>query len=265
MTIGLPFSGNSYICNQKKKLKSMQYTKVQINNNIHKLLEEGKSNDDALDFFLMMNMMNDLGPERPFVTKGPLPAEVRIQLLEYNEINKDDIKLEQTNSAKSTTQRLVVKLSPTCTLYAEKVRDALQVTINGKNLTVMYLKSYSAALIALWMIRQKQRLADYMNDWDVELQTAYKKLKIDHMAFLGIRAIFTEAMKDYPRIKFAVVEQKRRAKIMVQIPDTNLGVYIYAWWGSYKKQLPQQIESLKLLLDVHRKSSIKNFFIHHKK
>jgi hypothetical protein len=85
------------------------------------------------------------------------------------------------------------------------------------------------------------------------------------MAFLGIRAIFTEAMKDYPRIKFAVVEQKRRAKIMVQIPDTNLGVYIYAWWGSYKKQLPEQIESLKQLIRVHRKSTIKNFYIHHKR
>ena len=39
----------------------MQYSKVQINNNIRRLLEEGRSNDDALDFFLMMNMMNDLG------------------------------------------------------------------------------------------------------------------------------------------------------------------------------------------------------------
>jgi hypothetical protein len=52
---------------------------------------------------------------------------------------------------------------------------------------------------------------------------------------------------------------------MVQIPDTNLGVYIYAWWGSYKKQLPEQIESLKQLIRVHRKSTIKNFYIHHKR
>jgi hypothetical protein len=129
----------------------------------------------------------------------------------------------------------------------------------------MYLKSYRAETVALWIIRQKQKLDDYMNEWDNVLQASYKKLKIDHMAFLGIRAIFTEAMKDYPRIKFAVVEQKRRAKIMVQIPDTNLGVYIYAWWGSYKKQLPEQIESLKQLIRVHRKSTIKNFYIHHKR
>ena len=243
----------------------MQYSKVQINNNIRRLLEEGRSNDDALDFFLMMNMKNDLGPERPFITNVPSPAEVRIQLLEYNDIDKRDIKLEQTNSAKSPTQRLVVRLSPACTLYAEMVHASLQVTINDKILTVMYLKSYSASLIALWMIRQKQRLEDYMAEWDVVLDTACKKAKLDRIAFLGIQAIFNDAMKDYPKVKYVISEQKRRARIRVKIPDTNLGVYIDAWWGSYKQRLPQQIESLKLLLATHRKCDLKNFFVHRKK
>ena len=242
----------------------VHYTKAQINNNISKLLEEGKSNDVAFDFFLMMNMVNDLGPERPFITKAPTPAEVRIHLLGNDAIDKDDVKLEMTN-AKIPIQRLVVRLSSNCTLYAELSYNSLQVTVNGRNLTVMYLKYYRAEDIALWMIRQKQKLDEYIEAWDAVLAYACKKVKIDHMAFLGIRAIFTEAMKDYPRIKFAVIEQKRRAKIMVNIPNTDLGVYIYAWWGSYKKQLPEQIESLKVLLDAHRKSSLKDFFIHRKK
>ncbi len=240
----------------------VHYTKAQINNNISKLLEEGKSNDVAFDFFLKMRMVNDLGPERPFITKAPTPAEVRIHLLGNDAIDKDDVKLEMTN-AKIPIQRLVVRLSSNCTLYAELSYNSLQVTVNGRNLTVMYLKYYRAEDIALWMIRQKQKLDEYIEAWDAVLAYACKKVKIDHMAFLGIRAIFTEAMKDYPRIKFAVIEQKRRAKIMVNIPNTDLGVYIYAWWGSYKKQLPEQIESLKVLLDAHRKSSLKNFFIHH--
>ena len=242
----------------------MIYTKAQISNNITKMLEEGRSNDYALDLFLKMRMVNDLGPDQPFVIKVPSPAEVRMQLMGNGTISDSDIKLGLANS-KNPSPRLLVKLSPACTLYAERVHSALQLTINDKNLTAMYLKSYRAEEIALWMIRQKQRLAEYMTDWDDVLQTAYKKLKIDHMAFLGIRAIFTDAMKDYPKLKYAVIEQKRRAKIMVHIPDTDLGVYIYAWWGSYKKQLPQQIESLKLLLDAHSKSTIKTFFIHHKK
>ena len=242
----------------------VHYTKAQINNNISKLLEEGKSNDVAFDFFLMMNMVNDLGPERPFITKAPTPAEVRIHLLGNDAIDKDDVKLEMTN-AKIPIQRLVVRLSSNSTLHAELSYNSLQVTVNGRNLTVMYLKYYRAEDIALWMIRQKQKLDEYIEAWDAVLAYACKKVKIDHMAFLGIRAIFTEAMKDYPRIKFAVIEQKRRAKIMVNIPNTDLGVYIYAWWGSYKKQLPEQVESLKVLLDAHRKSSLKNFFIHHLK
>jgi hypothetical protein len=115
------------------------------------------------------------------------------------------------------------------------------------------------------MIRQKQKLQEYIDSWDAVLETACKKAKLDRMAFLGIRAIFTEAMKDYPQIKYVIIEQKRRARIRVNIPNTDLGVYIDAWWGSYKKNLPQQIESLKMLLEAHRKSCLKSFYIHHKR
>ena len=45
----------------------MRYSNKQINNNIRRVIEEGKSNHDALDLFLRMNMMNDLGTERSFV------------------------------------------------------------------------------------------------------------------------------------------------------------------------------------------------------
>ena len=240
----------------------MQYTKVQINNSIRKLLEEGKSNDDALDFFLMMNMMNDLGRERPFITKGPSPSDVHMNLLGNNVIDKDDIKLEMTKGIRYPVQRLVVRLSPACTLYAEMAHSSLQVTINEKSLTVMYLNSYRAEDVALWMIRQKQNLEKYMEGWDAVLEKACKKTKSNHLAFLGIRAIFSEAMKDYPQVKYILIEQKRRARIRVIIPNVRLGVNIDAWWGSYKKQLPQQIESLKLLLDAHSKSCLTNFFIH---
>ena len=48
----------------------MRYSNKQINNNIRRVLEDGKNNDDALDLFLMMNMMNDLGTERSLLRKG---------------------------------------------------------------------------------------------------------------------------------------------------------------------------------------------------
>ena len=241
----------------------MQYTKAQISNNIRRVLEDGRSNDDALDLFLKMNMENDLGPESPFIRMGPSPSDIHENLIGNDIIGKDDFKLEVTKKSKIPVQRLVVKLSPTCTLYAEKSYASLQVTVNQKNLTSIYLKSYRAEDVALWMIRQKRHLEKYMEGWDAVLSQACKKAKSNRLAFLGIRASVIEAMKDYPRIKYDIVEQKQRAKIMIKIPNTHLGVTLYAWWGSYREQLPKQIESLKQIIDVHSKSTITNYFIYH--
>ena len=130
-------------------------------------------------------------------------------------------------------------------------------------MTYMYLRNYRAQDIALWMIRQKQNLEKYMEGWDAVLEKACKRAKSNRIAFLGIRAIFTEAMKEYPRVKYEIIEQKRRARIKVMIPNTHLGVNIDAWWGSYKESLPKQIESLKLLLKAHKKSNLTNFFVYH--
>ena len=241
----------------------MQYTKAQINSNIRKTLEYGRSNDDALDLYLKMNMENDLGPERPFIWKGPSLAEIHMNLIGNHVIDKDDFKLEVTKNAKIPVQRLVVRLSPTCTIYVEEFHSILHVTINETILTGMYLKSYQAEDVAQWLIRQKQNLEKYMEGWDDVLAQACKKAKSNHLAFLGIRASVIEAMKEYPRIKYEIVEQKQRAKIMVKIPHTHLGVTLYAWWGSYREELPKQIESLKQIIDVHSKSTITNYFIYH--
>ena len=59
----------------------MRYSNIQINNNIRRVLEEGKSNEDALDLFLMMNMMNDLETEHSFVMKGPSPSAMTMLMV----------------------------------------------------------------------------------------------------------------------------------------------------------------------------------------
>ena len=78
----------------------MQYTKVQINNNIRRALENGRSNDDALDLYLKMNMENDLGNERPFIKKGPSPSDIHMNLIGNHVIDKDDFKFEVTKKDK---------------------------------------------------------------------------------------------------------------------------------------------------------------------
>ena len=240
----------------------MLYNKLQINNSVRKALEEGKSNDDALDLFLMMNMVNDLPNESPFITKGPSPSEVHMNLIGNDVIGKNDFQLKMDKGKTFFTQKLIVKLSPICTLHTETNHSTLQVTINEKNMTCIYLKSYRAEDVALWMIRQKQNLDKYMEDWNVVLDKACKKTKSNRMAYLSIRAIFSEAMKDYPQVKYEFVEQKRRARIKVMIPNTHLGVFLDAWWGSYRERLPKQIESLKLIIETHSKSTLKNYFVY---
>lgn len=237
----------------------MKYSNILINNNIRRVLEEGKSNDDALDLFLMMNMMNDLGTERSFVVKGPSPSDVHMNLIGNNDIDKDDFKLKMARGKKFLPQRLVVKLSPNCTLYAETNHSSLQVSINEKNMTTMYLKSYRAEDVAMWIIRQKQNIDRYMEGWSEVLNKACKKAKGNHMALLAIKAIFTDAVKDFPDVKYEIIEQKRRARIRVILPKGRLGVFLDAWWGTYKQKLPPQIESLKILIEAHRKSILTHF------
>jgi hypothetical protein len=115
----------------------MKYTKAQISNNIRSVLEEGRSNEDALDVFLKMNMMNDLSDERPFIRTGPTLSDIHMNLIGNESISNDDFKLVMRKGNKPT-QRLVVKLSPTCTLYAVRWRSSIQGTINEKMMTYMY-------------------------------------------------------------------------------------------------------------------------------
>ena len=127
----------------------MKYTKAQISNNIRSALEEGRSNEDALDVFLKMNMMNDLSDERPFIKTGPTLSDIHMNLIGNEFISKDDFKLEMTKGNKPT-QRLVVRLSPTCTLYAEMCHSLLQVTINEKMMTFSEISQLSTqAALAL--------------------------------------------------------------------------------------------------------------------
>ena len=103
-----------------------------------------------------------------------------MNLIGNNVIDKDDFKLKMASGTKFLTPRLIVKLSPNCTLFAESNHSSLQVTINEKIMTAMYLKSYNAEDIAMWMIRQKLNIDRYMEGWNDVLNKACKKAKGNH-------------------------------------------------------------------------------------
>jgi hypothetical protein len=135
------------------------------------------------------------------------------------------------------------------------------VKINDKNIATTYLRNYRIEDIVKWIIRQKVNFDTYLNEWETVIKTISKKVKTNNLALLAIKATFSDAMKDYPNIKYMFIEQKRRVRIKVHLPNNKLGLYIDAWWGSYKQRLPEQIEELKLLIEAHSKTQLKDFFV----
>ncbi len=232
-----------------------------INNSVLYGLSYGREIGEILNNFLKMKMENDLGVARPLVTKSPSISDIKINLLGNGVIDEKDFGIKLDDSQQIPVPQLVVHIAPDMSLTVERENGKLTAKLNGYKNTTISLLGHSAEAIAMWIIRQKQNYESLMEEWQAVLKKEAKKIKGDRMAMLAIKAIFKEAMKGYPHIHYEFIEQKRRVCIRVKLPNSRLGVYIYAWWGSYKETLPQQIEDLKALVNIHRKTSLKDFYI----
>ena len=247
-----------------------EYSKRSINNQLLNALTEGKNQNDVRDMFIMTQMTNDMTEEKSTYQLPPSVSEINVYMLGNNVIDQADFSIQKINSnVLISAYRLIVKISPICTLYLEKSRlsikeksrQIIKVKINDKNIATTYLRNYRIEDIVKWIIRQKVNFDTYLNEWETVVKTISKKVKTNNLALLAIKATFSDAMKDYPNIKYTFIEQKRRVRIKVHLPNNKLGLYVDAWWGSYKQRLPEQIEELKLLIDVHSKTQLKDFFI----
>jgi hypothetical protein len=247
-----------------------EYSKRSINNQILNALAEGKNQNDVRDMFIMTQMTNDMTEEKSTYQLPPSVSEINVYMLGNNVIDQADFSIQKINSnVLISAYRLIVKISPICTLYLEKSRlsikeksrQIIKVKINDKNIATTYLRNYRIEDIVKWIIRQKVNFDTYLNEWETVVKTISKKVKTNNLALLAIKATFSDAMKDYPNIKYTFIEQKRRVRIKVHLPNNKLGLYVDAWWGSYKQRLPEQIEELKLLIDVHSKTQLKDFFV----
>ncbi len=228
------------------------YSKREIINKVERCLAEGMNNDDVLDIFLMMKMSNDLGDKKCIKVNVTSLASVNMHLIGNGVIAEKDFLLKDMNAGNQPEQSLDVRLSPSRTLRLVKTRYGLTGTLNNNPRGMQTLNHHDESEIALWIIRQKKNLESYLQEWESVLKSASKKMKNQRMASLAIKAIFSEAMKDSQGVKYLYIEQKRRIRIKVWFPNSKLGVIIDAWWGSYKQRLPQQIEDLKKLLEIHK-------------
>ena len=236
------------------------YSKHAIHNAVLKFVSEGRNTYEVLDLFLMMKMSNDLGENRAPTGKSATISAVNVNLIGNKTIEQKDHGIILCPNSALPAKRLFVRIAPSCTLFFENNRGFLSVKVNDRNITTISVRGYLTEDIAMWIIRQKQKYNSYMDEWNNVIKTASQKAKSNHMSMLAIKAIFTDSMKEYPDLCYDFIEQKRRLRIKVRLPNSKLGVFIDAWWGSYKQRLPQQINDLKKLIETHRKIMLTDFF-----
>ena len=142
---------------------------------------------------------------------------------------------------------LSVRIHPSLTLAVESY-DGLKVTVNGVSKVKNWVCNLSAEETAQWMIRMKQNMPGYISEWDEVLNTVSKTIKGQKLAMSVINAILVNAMNSYPKVKYAIKAQKARARIDFMLRNGDCKT-IYAYWKSYPKKLPDQLEELKVLID----------------
>ena len=237
------------------------YSTQVINNSVMRDLSSGIEVGDIINQFLRMKMENDLGVEKPMAVKSPSISDIYTNLMGNGVINEKDFGLETRKGGKFPVQHLDVHLAPSVLLSVERENGILIAKMNDDIYRSISLRCRSAEYIAKWIIRQKENYERYMDEWRTTLENVSKRMKGNRMAMLAIKAIFSESMKGYPHLRYDFIEQKKRLRIRVKLPNSRLGVYIDAWWGTYKELLPEQIEDLKLLVEAHSKISLKDFYI----
>ena len=239
----------------------MGYSKLVISNSLEKSLSEGYSTNEALNRYLMMKMSGSITQSRIRITKAPTLSDINMHLLGNRVIDDKDFGIKTFVAGRFTKQRLEVKLTSFCTLCIESTQNALYANVNSDNATVTCIRNRTAEEVALWIISQKPKIDNYMEEWGSVINNVSKKVKGINLSKLAIKAIVGEAMKEFPMVKYELVEQRRRTRVNVRLPNSRLGVHIDAWFGSYEQQLPQQLESLKLLIEAHMKAKLNDFFL----
>ena len=240
----------------------VRYNKQKMTRNVMKLLSEGSNNTgDARDMFLKMKMLDDLEDSKPREEDAPTTSDISEQLLVKGVVDASDISEKKLCMGSMLVPCLLVRVSPLYTMHIETSSRFITVSLNDNPVATMSIGNRCAEQVATWILRQKQNLDTYLEEWEDVLRNAAKKTKSNRMTKLAVKAIVTEAMKEFPGVEYTLVEQKRRIRIRVRLLNSRLGVFIDAWWGSYKTRLPQQLADLRTLIDTHSSTTLKDFFV----
>ena len=211
-------------------------------------LKRGESKEEVFVQYMYRCMFLDRNPHATKMPNGPTPLSVWDKLKDNDVISKEDICLKfiDINDDIYYT-RLIVKIHPSLTLIVENY-DGLTVTVNGCSKVKNWVMDLSAEEIAQWMIRMKQNMPQYIEEWNELLNEVLKTFKRQRLAMSAINALFVNVIKAYPKVRYIIKPQNVRAQIDVILPNGTCKT-IYAYWNSYMKTLPKKLEELKALID----------------
>ena len=210
-------------------------------------LRRGDNTEDVFETYLYCCMFLYRKPNPVISSCRPTPKEVYEALSNNDVICKEDICLEQYIVVDNIYYELKVKIHPQLSLTVLNY-DGLKVTLNGNSKVKNWGCHLSAVELANWMIRLKQNLQRHIEEWNTLSVSILKTLKRQKIALSAICAIFACAMKDYPKVKYSIKEQKSRARIDVMISE-HCCKTIYAYWSTYREKLPDRIEDVKAWID----------------
>lgn len=212
-------------------------------------LRRGDNTEEVFETYLYRCMFLYRNPNPVICSYRPAPKEVYEALSNNDAICKEDICLEQTIVADNIYYELEVKIHPQLSLTVLNY-DGLKVTLNGKSKVKNWVGHLTAEELANWMVRLNQNFQRHIEEWNALSSNILKTLKRQKIALSAISAIFSNAMKDYPKVKYSIKEQKYRARIDVVISEYSCKT-IYAYWSTYREKLPEKIEKVKKLIDKY--------------
>ncbi|MDO4510202.1 MAG: hypothetical protein Q4B68_00100 [Bacteroidales bacterium] len=224
-------------------------------------------NDDktaALDVFLSLKIANNTTQaDAEVVVKAPRLDKVLHLVKQHDALGSDSVtkvKYGDDERSKDHVQYFMVRLSPFCTLCLFYEYKELLFRVNSTRIAFEQIRCHTAQDVVDWLVMQQGLLDSYIEEWEPLHLSIAKCMKKNKLGAFHAQSMFEEAMKDYPDVKYLFKVQKRRLRVKVFLPESQLGVYLFAWWRSYERNFPTQIEALKKLVDLHRRIPIKRFF-----
>jgi len=226
------------------------------------ILKLGVNEENLRCQYLMTRMRQDLTDGYDEECRVPKPSDIHALLTDDETVDNSRLHLKHSKKLLKmfSNETLLVTLSPSCQLQLEEMSGSLQASINDEKSSITQFVHRSPSILAAWIARQMELYDEYMDEWKTICAAVAKKAKTKRMTVLAIKAIVKEKMKEYPHINYLVFEQVRRVKVCVRIPNTNLGVNIFAYHTSYKQKLPEQFDNLSPLIEAHSNNTLTSFF-----